>query len=69
MSTLRSKWFTPAADSVMAYTLRRGRPAWSEAVHVLWSAWVFVTPAFSPQAILTAATYGRGAFRVQLPTP
>lgn len=49
MSTLRSKWFTPAADSVMAYTLRRGRPAWSEAVHVLWSAWVFVTPAFSPQ--------------------
>ena len=25
--------------------------------------------AISPQAILTAATYGRGAFRVQLPTP
>lgn len=48
MSTFRSRWFIPAADSLMARTLRRGRPAWSEAVHVLWSAWVFVTPAFSP---------------------
>ncbi|TKS52972.1 sensor histidine kinase [Luteimonas yindakuii] len=63
MSTLRSRWFTPAADSLLARTLRRGRPAWSEAVHVLWSAWVFVTPAFSPYGydgrwwLLTALSY------------
>ncbi|PJJ98637.1 two-component sensor histidine kinase [Lysobacteraceae bacterium NML91-0213] len=48
MSTFRSRWLAPAADSLMARTLRRGRPAWTELVHVMWSAWVFVTPVFTP---------------------
>ncbi|WP_266160157.1 sensor histidine kinase [Dyella silvatica] len=39
-------WFTPAADSEIAANLRRGKSPWVDAVHLLWSGWVFITPAF-----------------------
>lgn len=56
-------WLRPAPGSVVADALRRGRSPWVDAVHVLWSAWVFVTPAFTPGGYdlrwlaLTAASY------------
>jgi two-component system sensor histidine kinase DesK len=39
-------WLTPAPDSVVADLIRRGKSPWTDAVHLLWSAWVFVTPMF-----------------------
>ncbi|HET6397149.1 MAG TPA: sensor histidine kinase [Pseudoxanthomonas sp.] len=53
----------PAPDSLVAGALRRGRPAWSEAIHVLWSVWVFIVPVFTPEgydlrwALLTLLSY------------
>ncbi len=41
-------WFAPAPDSLMAATLRLGRPPWTEWVHLMWTLWVFITPLFSP---------------------
>lgn len=38
--------FAPAPDSVVADSLRQGKSPWFDAVHLLWSAWVFVTPMF-----------------------
>jgi len=37
----------PAADSAVADHLRRGTSPWMDAVHLLWSGWVFMTPLFS----------------------
>lgn len=34
----------PAPDSAVADTLRRGKSPWSEAIHLLWSVWIFLTP-------------------------
>lgn len=42
-------WRTPAPDSALAATLRQGRAGWTEAVHLLWSSWVFVVPVFTPE--------------------
>jgi two-component system sensor histidine kinase DesK len=39
-------WLTPAPDSVVADLVRRGKSPWTDAVHLLWSAWIFVTPMF-----------------------
>jgi two-component system sensor histidine kinase DesK len=39
-------WFHPAPDSVVADLLRRGKSPWTDAVHLLWSSWIFVTPLF-----------------------
>jgi len=39
-------WFTPDADSDAAERMRQGKSPWTEAVHLLWSAWVFVVPLF-----------------------
>lgn len=39
-------WFQPAPDSRVAAIHRQGKSAKVEAVHLLWSAWVFITPAF-----------------------
>src|SRR5438046_2633867 len=55
-------WLTPAPDSVVADLIRRGKSPWTDAVHLLWSAWIFVTPMFgsgySPRWIaLTLASY------------
>lgn len=54
---------SPAPDSAMAWAVRQGRSPWAEMVHLLWSAWVFTTPAFSPGGysarwwLLTATSY------------
>ncbi len=43
-----SSWFAsllrPAPDSSMADTLRRGKSPWSNAIHLLWSVWIVLTP-------------------------
>jgi two-component system sensor histidine kinase DesK len=39
-------WFGPAPDSHLADSMRRGKSPQSEFIHLLWSAWVFITPAF-----------------------
>jgi two-component system sensor histidine kinase DesK len=36
----------PAPDSSVAANLRRGKSPWAEGVHLLWSAWIFITPLF-----------------------
>ncbi|MCF7750427.1 sensor histidine kinase [Bacillus subtilis subsp. subtilis] len=45
-----SRWtaslLRPAPDSSVADNLRRGKPAWADAVHLLWTGWVFLTPIF-----------------------
>ncbi|KRE88455.1 histidine kinase [Frateuria sp. Soil773] len=41
-----ARWFTPAPDSGVADDLRRGKSPWADSVHLLWSAWIFVTPLF-----------------------
>ncbi|MET0288652.1 MAG: sensor histidine kinase [Pseudoxanthomonas sp.] len=48
MSLRFSSWFQPAEDSVVAGRVRQGKSPWSDAFHVLWSAWVFISPVFSP---------------------
>jgi two-component system sensor histidine kinase DesK len=39
-------WLQPSPDSVVGQSIRRGKPAWSDAIHLLWSSWVFITPLF-----------------------
>lgn len=39
-------WLRPAPDSHLVDALRRGKSPQSEFIHLLWSAWVFITPAF-----------------------
>lgn len=43
----------PAPDSAVADNLRSGKPAWSDAVHLLWTGWVFLTPIFGGGYSLT----------------
>lgn len=55
-------WLTPAPDSVVADLVRRAKSPWTDAVHLLWSAWIFVTPMFGGGytlrwAALTLASY------------
>lgn len=54
-------WLTPAPDSPVAHSVRKGKSAWVDAVHLLWSIWVFITPAFDRftlrWAILTLISY------------
>lgn len=40
-------WLKPAADSVVADNLKLGKWPWLDAVHLLWTIWVFITPLFS----------------------
>ena len=40
-------WLKPAADSVVADNLKLGKWPWLDAVHLLWTIWVFITPMFS----------------------
>jgi len=63
---VRAGWraaLAPAPDSLMAASLRLGRPPWTEWVHLVWTAWVFTTPLFTPGgynlrwAALTALSY------------
>lgn len=39
-------WFTPAPDSYAAGSVRKGKSAWVDCVHLLWSVWIFITPMF-----------------------
>ena len=41
------QWIKPAPDSMAAQERRLGRPVWPMFVHLVWSVWVFITPAFS----------------------
>ena len=55
-------WFTPEPGSRISEIIREGKSPWMESVHLLWSAWVFVTPLFDrgytwQWAALTAITY------------
>lgn len=54
--------FTPASDSAVAASLRRGKSPWSGGIHLLWSTYVFVTPLFGGGydlrwAVLTLCSY------------
>ncbi|MBU6247573.1 MAG: sensor histidine kinase [Xanthomonadaceae bacterium] len=56
-------WLRPAPDSLVAENVARGKSPWTDAVHLLWSAWLFITPMFDRDAwnlhwlVLTAASY------------
>jgi two-component system, NarL family, sensor histidine kinase DesK len=54
-------WFTPAPDSYAASSMRRGKSPWVDAVHLLWTIWVFIVPVFDHYtwrwAFITLATY------------
>jgi two-component system, NarL family, sensor histidine kinase DesK len=41
-----ARWLVPAPDSSVARNLRRGKSPWTDGVHLLWSAWIFITPLF-----------------------
>lgn len=52
----------PAPDSAVAENLRRGKSPWVDAIHLLWTLWVFLTPLFGGGytwrwAALTLLTY------------
>jgi two-component system sensor histidine kinase DesK len=46
MSSLLSSLLHPAPDSLAARSRQRGKSPWIDAIHLLWTAWIFVTPAF-----------------------
>ena len=52
--TMLDRWFSPAPDSAVADALRCGRSPWQDAVHLLWSAWLFMTPVFSSEGFTPA---------------
>ena len=52
----------PAPDSAVAENIRRGKSPWVDAIHLLWTLWVFLTPLFGGGytwrwAALTLLTY------------
>lgn len=57
------RWLSPAPDSQLACSMRRGRAPWVEFIHLAWSVWVFMVPLFSPDGydrrwlLLTLASY------------
>jgi len=59
----RPAWLSPAPDSAVANVVRRGKSPWTDAIHLMWSIWVFVMPAFGGGhydrrwALITLATY------------
>ncbi|OZB61068.1 MAG: two-component sensor histidine kinase [Lysobacterales bacterium 14-68-21] len=56
-------WLKPAPDSLVADSVARGKSPWTDAVHLLWTAWLFITPVFDHDAwnrhwlLLTALSY------------
>ncbi|HXD36272.1 MAG TPA: sensor histidine kinase [Rhodanobacter sp.] len=42
-------FFLPAPDSLAAAAFRQGKSPWVQAVHLLWSFWLFVTPLWSSE--------------------
>jgi two-component system sensor histidine kinase DesK len=63
MRRLLGRWFQPAPDSMAAHSARRGKSPWIDAVHLLWTAWLFITPLFDHSAwnlrwiVLTLLSY------------
>ncbi len=54
--------FTPAPDSAAAAAIRRGKSPWTDAIHLLWTLWVFATPLLGggydlTWAVLTLLSY------------
>ena len=52
----------PAPDSAVACNVRSGKSPWADRVHLLWSAWLFITPLFGGQytwrwVVLTTTTF------------
>lgn len=41
------QWLQVAPDSMLARSRARGRAVWMDAVHLLWSVWIFVVPMFN----------------------
>jgi two-component system sensor histidine kinase DesK len=41
------RWLTPQPGSLAALEQRMGRSPWTAMIHLVWSVWVFLTPAFS----------------------
>ncbi len=39
-------WLKPASDSLVADNIKLGKWPWIDAVHLLWTVWVFLTPMF-----------------------
>ena len=46
MSRHLPAWLQPAPDSVVADNIKLGKWPWIDAVHLLWTIWVFITPMF-----------------------
>jgi two-component system sensor histidine kinase DesK len=46
ITTAIRTWYTPAPDSEAARNIRKGKSPWVDAVHLLWSVWIVVTPFF-----------------------
>jgi two-component system sensor histidine kinase DesK len=63
LRSLLGRWFRPAPDSLAAHSVRMGKSPWTDAVHLLWTAWIFLTPIFDrgrwnwSWAAFTAASY------------
>ena len=62
MSKLVPAWLAPAPDSNVGQALRQGKSPWTDTVHLLWSLWVFITPAMGghydwPWLVLTLGSY------------
>jgi two-component system, NarL family, sensor histidine kinase DesK len=55
------EWFRPAGDSLVAGSVRKGKSPWTDAVHLLWSFWIFATPIFDHMSwhwvVFTLASY------------
>ena len=43
-------WMRPAPDSLVARSVAKGKSPWVDAVHLLWTAWLFITPVFDRDA-------------------
>ncbi|HTV85660.1 MAG TPA: sensor histidine kinase [Dyella sp.] len=56
-------WLKPAPDSEAAENIRKGHNPWVDAVHLLWSIWIFFGPLMSDEGftskwlVTTAVTY------------
>ena len=46
MALQRPEWLKPAPDSLVADNIKLGKSPWVDAVHLLWTIWVFITPMF-----------------------
>ena len=67
-----SAWFVPAPDSRISAIRQQGKSPWAESVHLLWSAWVFVSKRHNGRSalanvliaagVLVAALGGTAAF-------